>query len=99
MYPIFISDDPEHESVIDSLPGQKRWGVDRLEGVSLGDGRKSDGGRWTDTYATSTVFDLSVFPTFRPCPPLGLAACLPIFSSSPLSLRRDSPLLFSSVFP
>jgi porphobilinogen synthase len=35
MYPIFISDDPDHESEISSLPGQKRWGVEKLEGVSL----------------------------------------------------------------
>jgi porphobilinogen synthase len=32
MYPIFITDDPQAEVVISSLPGQKRWGVDRLEG-------------------------------------------------------------------
>ncbi len=32
IYPIFISDDPACEVVIESLPGQKRWGVDRLEG-------------------------------------------------------------------
>lgn len=32
MYPIFISDDPDAEQVIESLPGQKRWGVNKLEG-------------------------------------------------------------------
>lgn len=32
MYPIFISDDPDAEEVIGSLPGQKRWGVNKLEG-------------------------------------------------------------------
>ena len=32
MYPIFISDDPDAEEVISSLPGQKRWGVNKLEG-------------------------------------------------------------------
>lgn len=32
MYPIFISDDPNAEQVIESLPGQKRWGVNKLEG-------------------------------------------------------------------
>ncbi|KAG9012717.1 Aminolevulinate dehydratase [Tulasnella sp. JGI-2019a] len=32
MYPIFITDEPEAETVIASLPGQKRWGVERLEG-------------------------------------------------------------------
>ncbi|KAG8863289.1 Aminolevulinate dehydratase [Tulasnella sp. 330] len=32
MYPIFITDDPEAETVIASLPGQKRWGVEKLEG-------------------------------------------------------------------
>ncbi|CAE6533097.1 unnamed protein product [Rhizoctonia solani] len=31
MYPIFITDDPQAEVEIASLPGQKRWGVDRLE--------------------------------------------------------------------
>ncbi|CED82102.1 tetrapyrrole biosynthesis porphobilinogen synthase [Phaffia rhodozyma] len=31
MYPIFISDDDQAEQVISSLPGQKRWGIDRLE--------------------------------------------------------------------
>lgn len=25
MYPIFITDDPDAETVINSLPGQKRW--------------------------------------------------------------------------
>ena len=32
MYPIFISDDPNACVEISSLPGQCRWGVDRLEG-------------------------------------------------------------------
>ena len=32
IYPIFISDDAEAEQVITSLPGQKRWGINRLEG-------------------------------------------------------------------
>ncbi|KAF8919747.1 hypothetical protein CPB85DRAFT_1429238 [Mucidula mucida] len=31
MYPIFITDDPDAEVEIASLPGQKRWGVNRLE--------------------------------------------------------------------
>ncbi|KAG8898682.1 hypothetical protein FRB99_007230, partial [Tulasnella sp. 403] len=32
MYPIFITDDPKAEVSIPSLPLQKRWGVDKLEG-------------------------------------------------------------------
>ena len=32
MYPIFLTDDPTAETEIPSLPGQKRWGIDRLEG-------------------------------------------------------------------
>ncbi|KAG9102639.1 Aminolevulinate dehydratase [Ceratobasidium sp. 370] len=32
MYPIFITDDPTAEVDIAALPGQKRWGVDRLQG-------------------------------------------------------------------
>jgi porphobilinogen synthase len=32
MYPIFITDDPEASTEIKSLPGQRRWGVNRLEG-------------------------------------------------------------------
>jgi len=31
MYPIFITDDPEASVVIPSLPGQRRWGVNKLE--------------------------------------------------------------------
>jgi len=31
MYPIFITDDPEASVVIQSLPGQRRWGVNRLQ--------------------------------------------------------------------
>ena len=31
MYPIFITDDPEACVVIQSLPGQRRWGVNKLE--------------------------------------------------------------------
>jgi len=31
MYPIFITDDPEASTVIQSLPGQRRWGVNKLE--------------------------------------------------------------------
>jgi len=31
MYPIFITDDPDASEVIASLPGQRRWGVNRLE--------------------------------------------------------------------
>ena len=31
MYPIFITDDPEASVVIQALPGQRRWGVNRLE--------------------------------------------------------------------
>jgi len=33
MYPIFITDEPQAEVEITSLPGQKRWGVDKLEGL------------------------------------------------------------------
>jgi len=32
MYPIFVTDDPQASVEIPSLPGQRRWGVDRLEG-------------------------------------------------------------------
>lgn len=31
MYPIFITDDPEASEPILSLPGQRRWGVNKLE--------------------------------------------------------------------
>lgn len=31
MYPIFITDDPKAKVEIPSLPGQCRWGVDRLD--------------------------------------------------------------------
>jgi len=31
MYPIFITDDPEASVVIQALPNQRRWGVNRLE--------------------------------------------------------------------
>ncbi|CAA7259042.1 unnamed protein product [Cyclocybe aegerita] len=31
MYPIFITDDPKASVEIPTLPGQRRWGVDRLE--------------------------------------------------------------------
>lgn len=31
MYPIFITDDPTASVDIPTLPGQRRWGVDRLE--------------------------------------------------------------------
>ncbi|OCH85132.1 tetrapyrrole biosynthesis porphobilinogen synthase [Obba rivulosa] len=31
MYPIFITDDPEASVEISSLPGQRRWGVNKLE--------------------------------------------------------------------
>jgi len=32
IYPIFISDEPDCEQEILTLPGQKRWGVNKLEG-------------------------------------------------------------------
>lgn len=32
MYPIFISDDPDAEQIVATLPGQKRWGINKLEG-------------------------------------------------------------------
>ncbi|BFZ57405.1 Aminolevulinate dehydratase [Savitreella phatthalungensis] len=32
MYPIFITDNPDDEVEISSLPGQKRWGLNKLEG-------------------------------------------------------------------
>jgi len=32
MYPIFISDDPEASEAVLTLPGQRRWGVNKLEG-------------------------------------------------------------------
>lgn len=32
MYPIFITDDPDASVEIASLPGQRRWGVNKLEG-------------------------------------------------------------------
>lgn len=32
MYPIFITDDPDASVIIHSLPGQRRWGVNQLEG-------------------------------------------------------------------
>jgi len=31
MYPIFITDDPDASVIVHSLPGQRRWGVNRLE--------------------------------------------------------------------
>ena len=31
MYPIFVTDNPEASVVIQSLPGQRRWGVNKLE--------------------------------------------------------------------
>jgi porphobilinogen synthase len=31
MYPIFITDDPEASVDIPSLPGQRRWGLNRLQ--------------------------------------------------------------------
>ena len=31
MYPIFITDEPEASVVIQALPNQRRWGVNRLE--------------------------------------------------------------------
>jgi len=32
MYPIFITDDPDASVDIPTLPGQRRWGVNKLEG-------------------------------------------------------------------
>ncbi|KAL8292285.1 hypothetical protein RQP46_001751 [Phenoliferia psychrophenolica] len=32
MYPIFITDEPDAEVTIHSLPGQKRWGLNKLSG-------------------------------------------------------------------
>ncbi|KAJ7446211.1 hypothetical protein B0H11DRAFT_2085573 [Mycena galericulata] len=32
MYPIFITDDPDASQLIPTLPGQSRWGVNKLEG-------------------------------------------------------------------
>lgn len=31
MYPIFITDDPDASTIIATLPGQRRWGVNKLE--------------------------------------------------------------------
>jgi porphobilinogen synthase len=31
IYPIFVTDDPDAEEEITSLPGQKRYGINRLE--------------------------------------------------------------------
>jgi porphobilinogen synthase len=31
MYPIFITDNPDASDLIPSLPGQRRWGVNKLE--------------------------------------------------------------------
>ncbi|RXK37087.1 porphobilinogen synthase [Tremella mesenterica] len=31
IYPIFISDNPDAEEIISTLPGQKRWGINKLE--------------------------------------------------------------------
>ncbi|KAF9469957.1 hypothetical protein BDZ94DRAFT_1279069 [Collybia nuda] len=31
MYPIFISDDPDASEIIATLPGQRRWGLNKLE--------------------------------------------------------------------
>ena len=32
MYPIFITDDSDASVIIPTLPGQRRWGVNQLEG-------------------------------------------------------------------
>lgn len=32
MYPIFVTDYPDAEQVIETLPEQKRWGINKLEG-------------------------------------------------------------------
>ncbi len=31
MYPIFITDDPDASVIIKTLPGQRRWGVNKLD--------------------------------------------------------------------
>lgn len=31
IYPIFVSDDPDAEQEVATLPGQKRWGINKLE--------------------------------------------------------------------
>ena len=33
MYPIFITDDPDPGVVVPVLAGQRRWGVNQLEGL------------------------------------------------------------------
>ena len=30
IYPLFITDDPDDESIIASLPGQRRWGLNKI---------------------------------------------------------------------
>jgi porphobilinogen synthase len=32
MYPIFVTDDPDASELIATLPGQRRWGINKLEG-------------------------------------------------------------------
>ena len=32
MYPIFLVDEPDCETEIKSLPGQKRWGMNKVKG-------------------------------------------------------------------
>jgi porphobilinogen synthase len=32
MYPIFLTDEPDAEVTVTSLPGQKRWGINKLKG-------------------------------------------------------------------
>lgn len=32
MYPIFITDDPDASDIIASLPNQRRWGINKLQG-------------------------------------------------------------------
>jgi porphobilinogen synthase len=32
MYPIFLTDEPDAEVTVHSLPGQKRWGINKLKG-------------------------------------------------------------------
>ena len=31
IYPIFISDDPDASEAIPTMPGQRKWGVNKLE--------------------------------------------------------------------
>lgn len=88
MYPIFVADEDGLKQEIQSLPGQYRWGVDRL--AELLDPLIPLGLRSVLLFGVVTKHDKDLIGSFATCPPVFLKLYQPhCFAQHPNRLWHE----------